>query len=346
VAAKKRELALSGDPKSDFSTSRMAMRWLVFDVLCAAYVSTLMGSSSVPAAPNTALAIAAGVSYPSSAAFDPIANTLIVGSYSDGSIRRVPLASTTSHAALSPLPQDGRRQVIRIRIDASRGRIWVLGSEALYLYDGSTSKLIGRIPIEELSQHSKEHCLPDLGIDRGGNVFVSSAMQPKLVRIDAKTLGVTSHALELDADKGKDFGFSAIAFGADGASLYGASATMGTLWKIDVTKGTGEKVSLEHPVWGACAMHVTRPDAFGSADSNVVLFVASGFRGGVQRVELSRRGLPHRITRVRMTAPVSVPTDVVAIRSKLLIVSSRLSDHPDFDGEGRPGLSFTIVQSY
>ena len=290
--------------------------------------------------------IDARVSYPSSAAYEAETRSLLVASYGDGSIRRAPLSAHLKTRDLPPLPQDGRSHVFRVRVDAARARLWVLASSAVYLYDLRTSGLLTRIPIDEISQHSSEHCLPDMAIDGGGNVFVSSAMQPRLMRIDVATFDVTDRMLRANAESGKDFGVSALAFAADGATLYGASATIGTLWKIDHERSTAEKIEISQPIHGACALQAARAEPSGRrGGAGESLYVAGGFRNGIKKIELS--GLsPYRVVAVSAKGTLSVPTDLVATERGMLIVSSRLSDHPDFDGHGLRTASSSILPVY
>ena len=297
-----------------------------------------------PAAPPLSAPLDAGVSYPSSAAYDAHAGALLVGSYADGSIKRVPTSEETRRPDLPALPHDGREHVLRIRIDTFRQRIWVLASDGLYLYDSTSSQLTRRIPIGALSQHSNEHCLPDMALTRSGSVFVSSAMQTSLLHVDAQSLEVTLHEVQVDSDQGKDFGFSALTFAGDDDRLYAASATTGALWRVDPVAKRAKKIPLSYPIWGACALHAAPPGTRGSESrTDQVLYVAGGFRDSVQRVEVSATDLPSRVTTVQMKRPLIVPTGFALVEHKLLIVNSRLSQLPDFNGDGKSNHPFTIV---
>src|SRR5687768_9288778 len=181
--------------------------------------------------PVASAPVDAGVPFPSSAAYDAQTNMLLVGSYTNGSIQRVSLSGRKASAAGFTLPQDGRDSVLRIRLDSERGRIWVLGSDRLYLYDSRDSRLVHEIAIDELSQHSSQHCLPDMAVDRSGAVFLSSAMQPVLWRVDPVSFEVDKRKVHVDADQTMDFGFSAVVFD-DAETMYAASATSGALWRV------------------------------------------------------------------------------------------------------------------
>ena len=287
-------------------------------------------------------ALDAGVPYPSSAAYDSAAGVLVVGSYDDGSVRLVDSGRTSVRAAPRRLPDDGRTHVLRVRTDVPRHRIWVLASDALYLYDARSSQLERRFPIDALAQHSSEHCLPDMAVDRHGNAFVSSAIAPELFRIDATSLELSKREIRVDADEDKDFGFSAITVAGDGETLYAASAMTGALWKIDRVRNTAAKMNLSQPIWGACALRLAL-SAPASGPDSAALYVAGGFRDGVKRVDLSVRDGAHSVTTVQTAFYPAVPTDFVSIDRRLLVVSSQLSEHPDFNGGGQPKTPFRIL---
>ncbi|MES2563333.1 MAG: hypothetical protein V4637_11455 [Pseudomonadota bacterium] len=298
-------------------------------------------SEAPPAALLAAHVLDAVVSYPSSAAYDARADVLLVGSYSDGSIQRVQTARGASRTAALPL--DGREHVLRIRLDAKGKRIWVLASDALMVYDADTLLLSRRIPIDALTQHSSEHCLPDMALDRLGNVLISSAMQASLIHVDAQSFAVTQHDLQVDADQDKDFGFSALAFAGRDNTLYAASATTGALWKIDLVQNRATKLALSQPLYGACALREMAAVTSDARAASTVLYVAGGFRDGIKRIELAGTEPPYRVSSVHTARAPIVPTDFVEIDRKLMMVSSQLSHYPEFNGDGRPAVPFRIV---
>lgn len=325
--------------------TQASLRFCLYGVVATCVVVAGAGCTEAPLslpAPVAARVLDAVVSYPSSAAYDARADVLLVGSYSDGSIQRVQATSGAPLTAMLPL--DGREHVLRIRLDAKRNRVWVLASNGLTVYDADTLLLSRRMAIDALTQHSSEHCLPDMALDRLGNVLISSAMQASLMRVDAQSFEVTHHVVEVDSDHGKDFGFSALAFVGGDDTLYAASATTGALWKIDLVHNRAAKLALSQPVYGACALRGVVAAIPGSQPgADTVLYIAGGFRDGIKRIELAGTELPHRVSTVRTTSAPIVPTDFVEIDRKLMIVSSQLSHYPEFNGDGRPTAPFSIV---
>jgi hypothetical protein len=283
--------------------------------------------------------IGSPVPFPTSAAYEPQTGSLIVGSYGDGSLARLPLAPGESRSRAPALPLDGRQNVLRVRVDNTHARLWVLATDAVYVYDTPSSRLLARIPIDEMGQHSSEHCLADMALDAAGNGFVSSALRPEVMRVDARTFETTRRVLQPDADRDKDFGLSALAF-ADG-TLYAASAALGTLWKLDYARGSAQHVEISRPIFGACALH-----ALGSGATNTrsALYVAGGFRAGMMRIDFANGAGPARVSAVNANGGPTVPTDFAIVGHELYIVSSRLIEHPDFASDGMSPSRFSIVR--
>jgi hypothetical protein len=307
---------------------------------CLALAIVGCGESHVRAEADAA--IDAGVAYPSSAAYDGRAKVLLVGSYDDGSVQRVPVAGGAPQKRMAALPQDGREHVLRVRFDDKRDRIWILDAAGVYLYEAATSRLIHRWPLEQ-TQHSLQHCLPDIAVHPSGALYESSAVAPKIWRIDGASFAVTEHDIQADSDHGKDFGFSALAFAGDSGTLYAASATTGSLWKIDSDRNEATKLALPGPAYGACALRAVRESAGQGSASQWSLYVAGGFQEGVMRIQLAASGAPYKVTAVKRGMRAVVPTDFVQTDRELLLVSSHLSEHPDFNGEGRLRMPFKLV---
>ena len=294
-----------------------------------------------PTAPEADTTFDAGVPYLSSAAYDAPAKSLVVGSYDDGAVQRITVDSQGRRRELGALPQDGRKHVLRVRLDAERQRIWVLDAAGLFAYEAATSRLIRHWALDD-TQHSHEHCLPDIAVDPSGSVFVSSAIRPKLWRIDGATLEGSDHEVATDADEGKDFGFSALAFAGDESTLYAASATTGALWRVDAARHTATKLTLPRPLYGACGLHAVRAAGPGEAAA-WSLYVAGGFRDGVMHVALSEDGLAGHVTAMKRGIRAVAPIGFVQTERELLLVSSHLSEHPGFNGAGRAGKGYNLV---
>jgi hypothetical protein len=147
---------------------------------------------------------------------------------------------------------DSEPQLLRIRADAERNRLWLLERDAVSLYHNRSGKLLQRIVLPGWTFVGKQFgCPPDLALDPSGAVFVTSNVLPVLWRIDPHQFEVTLLDVALDADQEKDAGFTSLAFAADG-TLFAANAIHGTLWRIDVRASTAEKVARSTTVREVC----------------------------------------------------------------------------------------------
>ena len=155
-------------------------------------------------------------------------------------------------------PQEDKQQVLRIREDPERNRLWLLDHDSVSLYDNRSGKLLQRIVLPGWIIVGNEFsCPPDLALDPSGAVFVTSNVLPVLWRVDPVQFEVTLLDIERDADQDKDMGFTGLAFAADG-TLLAANATHGTLWQIDLAASSARKVASYAPVRGSCEPAVPR----------------------------------------------------------------------------------------
>src|SRR6267142_1678039 len=140
--------------------------------------------------------------------------------------------------------------------DASRNRVWVLESDAVYLHEGAHKtrfELPGWIYAAE-----PYACSPDLAVDAKGTAVVTSNIAPVVWRIEPAKLQVTKHELTLDADADKDVGFSGLAYAPDQGVFFAVSAIYGSLWRIDPLLRRAQKIPVSTPLRDACALAVER----------------------------------------------------------------------------------------
>ena len=149
-------------------------------------------------------------------------------------------------------PQEGKLQVLRIREDPARNRLWLLNRDAVSLHDSGSGKLLRRVVLPGWTYFGERFgCPPDLALDSAGVVFVTSNVLPVLWRIDPVRFEVTRLDIERDVDQDKDMGFTGLAFAADG-TVVAANAIHGTLWRIDLRTSSARKVGSYAPVRGVC----------------------------------------------------------------------------------------------
>ena len=182
------------------------------------------------------------------------------------------------HAATYASPQFELPNA-RYRIDAERGRVWLLAREGLFVYDLSRPERVS-VPLPDwLTVDAPYSCPSDLALGPKGEVLITSNIVPTLWRIDPESLAVTVHPLLLDADTDKDVGFSALAYSAQHGAFIAASYVHGSLWKIDPQLERAQKISLSAPVRDACGVAV-RPRSSQKALSRLADLCVHTPRGG------------------------------------------------------------------
>jgi len=136
--------------------------------------------------------------------------------------------------------KQGGQDVLRVREDLVRNRLWVLTSSEVRVYNTAATgkRLIRTIALPNWSVVGfRNVCMPDLVLDRSGSAFIASNGQARLMRIDADRFALKDYAISFRERDGMDIGFGALAFAADGA-LFARTTPGGMLWKIDLARSS------------------------------------------------------------------------------------------------------------
>jgi hypothetical protein len=126
--------------------------------------------------------------------------------------------------------------LLRTGKDLARGRRWELGWDAVVVYDAATNRPIRRVALEGASlTPARGTCRPDMLLDRTGALLVASNSQPVLWRVSPERFEVERFEIRLDDERGRDVGFSGLAWSADGRTLYALDASTRAPWRIDLS---------------------------------------------------------------------------------------------------------------
>jgi hypothetical protein len=197
--------------------------------------------------------LSSGVSRPSSAGGENSSSTASVsrssltGENSAQSAQRVSQAAERGESIREP-----QEELLRVRTDALRNRVWVLDLDGVGVYDRIDRSLIRRIPIPPWSV-ARGVCLPDMALDRTGSAVIASNAQSTLFRIDAVTFEIDVFEIRLRGKEDWDIGFGALAFDADGG-LHGLVAFGNSLWRIDLERKSAEMIEAYQPPLQRCAL--------------------------------------------------------------------------------------------
>jgi hypothetical protein len=105
-------------------------------------------------------------------------------------------------------------------------------------------------------------CMPDMALDRAGSAYISSNGQARLWRIDADRFDLKDYAISFHEKEGRDIGFGALAFAADG-TLFARTTPGGLLWKIDIAKASAIMIEANKKLPAdECAITTQLPNDF------------------------------------------------------------------------------------
>ena len=142
---------------------------------------------------------------------------------------------------------------------AAADRSWVIEAGNLYLQEPGKPRRAVELPGWHWAGEPYA-CVPAIAAGPRGEVVVTSNVVPVLWKIDPRTLAVSVHPLELDADHDKDVGFSGLSWSERNGAYFAVSELHGTMWRIDPLLRRAQKVDLSQPVRGACSVSMQRQE--------------------------------------------------------------------------------------
>jgi hypothetical protein len=174
---------------------------------------------------------------------------IFVAMLTAGCSRDVPAQGpAATRAGHSSLLQDG----IRVRRDAVRNRIWLLGLDDVRVYDAANERLIRRVALPNWSV-AQYACDPDMVLDESGSAIISSNVQARLWRIDGGTFTVSERDITLQERENWDVGFAALAPAGNG-KLLALTSLGGSLWSIDLNKGIAHMAAPTAALQNLCGL--------------------------------------------------------------------------------------------
>jgi len=163
------------------------------------------------------------------------------------------VSGCNGEAAPESLEADHAAVKIRHLVDEARGRIWVLTRAGVVILDATSSRPLRRLALPGWIWAGEPYgCLPDLALGPKGEAVVSSDVAPTLWRVDPETYEVSEHALALNSDADKDFGFAELEYSREQNAYFGVSTFYGSVWRIDPLLRRAQKVSQAAPQVHAC----------------------------------------------------------------------------------------------
>lgn len=147
------------------------------------------------------------------------------------------------------------REIQRLQVDARRGRVWVISTEGLQVYDRRTQQPLATLDLPGWLWVGMPHsCPPGLFLGPGGDAVVTSDVMPKVWRVDAESFEATRYEPALDADFNKETGFTDLAPIPGTGGFVAVSAHHGSLWHIDATLASARKIHVGEPLIRTCSL--------------------------------------------------------------------------------------------
>lgn len=177
----------------------------------------------------------------------------------------------------------------RHQVDVERNRVWYLTPEGIFVFDAARPERVS-VPLPGwVVAGAPDGCLPDLALGPRGEAVVTSNVLPTVWRIDPVSLAVTEHALALDADTGKDVGFTGLVYSALHGAYFATSDVHGSLWRIDSQLRTAQKVPLSASIPQACGIVMSPRSTLQTLNRMADLCVATPHGGWSVLLAPSRR---------------------------------------------------------
>jgi hypothetical protein len=192
-----------------------------------------------------------------------------------------------SQRFVTRLTDPARRHVLRLAVDAERGRLWVADFRIVQAYALADLKEARRYTLGQDAYHER---FSDLALDRAGNVFVLARGGARLYRIDARSLDM---ALWLDlSDRASDAAVllaNRLLASADDRYLLLAAPARGELLRVDLQSKAVSVVALNRTAdltcgvlfWEADAPALRALDCIGAWEARIAL-AADGLSGSIE----------------------------------------------------------------
>jgi len=148
---------------------------------------------------------------------------------------------------------------MRQKVDPARNRTWLLTEAGLFVHDAANPQKTEIVLPGWLWVRPQFACLPDVALGPRGEALVTSNVEATLWKIDPDSLAVSVHRLALDSDLDRDVGFIALAYSPEHGEFFAASASHGSLWRIDPLLRRAQRIPFAGAVGNICELGL-RPE--------------------------------------------------------------------------------------
>lgn len=281
--------------------------------------------------------------YPTAIDYWPAKKMLLVGTL-DGAVYAMTRQGGQENKLFNARGMD-RAQIIRMRVDRMRDRLWVLGPYQVSVYDLATSRLLRHTGLQELSGRDRISPFGDIELDERGNAYIiDTGMFPLIYKADGVSFNVEAWGPQPErrnmAAAANYAPLNALAMTPDGSQLMYLNGYDGRLWSVSLQNGGVSEIKLSHPLYAASSMAVTRDNAARSGEFKVYITRAS--RGLISVVHLDSRSGAGKVRDLAFEK-VDTPLAATLVDGALFVTDSQLGKLPEFGGAGDPISPFRIM---
>lgn len=270
--------------------------------------------------------------FPEGVAFRESSGDFFVSSTGDGTIFRGNIGRAAVEV-FSPGGADGRSAATGMKVDDSRGRLFVSGggTGGMYVYSLSDGSLLGKFQTARTPTF-----INDVALVPGGDAFFTDSQSPVIYRVYSDESGALAFEEWLDLSGTpityqQGFNLNGIDASADGRYLVTVQSNTGKLFRIDVASKQVSEIALNGEA-------LTNGD--GLLLNGGALYVVRNQQGVIVKLNVDSDLTSASAETSVSNSSLAYPTTIALAKDRLLVVNSQF----DRRGEGMsPDLPFTIA---
>ncbi|WP_336087691.1 SMP-30/gluconolactonase/LRE family protein [Nocardia sp. SSK8] len=278
---------------------------------------------------STAYELPGAAVYPEGIGLDTRTGDTYVGSFADGSVHRASAGADRAEVFL-PAGADGRTTANGVKVDAE-GRLWVIDSGVgVAVYDTGSRALLARYTVPG----DGPRFVNDLDFGADGSAYLTDSVRNVVYRVSPEQQRSGGGEFAVAAELGPLLGaadaleLNGIVADRAGNYLLVVAMSAGELYRVDLAGGPVRKVTL---VGG----DVRHGDGMELRDNT--LWVVHNTDNTISRWTVTDQGTTATREREFHDPALHVPTTLVHVGDRALIVSSQFDKGGPLGAEGTPG---------
>ncbi|WP_278261706.1 superoxide dismutase [Nocardia sp. AG03] len=274
---------------------------------------------------STAYELPGTAVYPEGIGLDARTGDTYVGSFADGSVYRATAGATRAEVFL-PAGADGRKTTNGVKVDAD-GRLWVIDSGVgVTMYDTGSRALLGRFTVPG----DGPRFVNDLDFGADGSAYLTDSVRNVIYRVspEQQRSGGGEFTVAATVEAAEALALNGIVVDRDANYLLVVAMTPGELYRVDLGGGPTRKVTLV----GGDLRH---GDGMELRDNT--LWVVHNTDNTISRWTLTDDGATATRDSEFHDPALHVPTTMVHVGDRALIVSSQFDKGGPLGAEGTPG---------